>query len=279
MDHAMDAELSGTLREAHHVALQAVGRSRQVLHQRAAAEFRTEEKGPAGDVVTDIDYASEHQMIKIIHDAFPDHRISSEEGGGVDGPAEWTWLIDPLDGTNNVVLGIPLFGSCVTLCHRGAPVVAAIYAAHEDATYSAIRGHGALRNGIPVRIRHEGPPEHATVSWISGYAVRPDDIGASQALELLDRRFKRTLNLWAPSVDWSLLVRGRTAALLAYKNEPEDLLCGVLIAAEAGAVVTDFAGCQVTDLGAAERLVVAAPDIASYLTKVLAELDGVGGPG
>lgn len=275
MDHAMDATLSGILREAQRVALQAVEGSRQVLHQRAATEFEIAEKGSAGDVVTDVDYASERLMIKVIHDAFPDHRITSEEGGGVGGLTEWTWLIDPLDGTNNLVLGIPLFGTCVTLCHQGVPVVAAIYAAHEDAIYSAIRGQGALRDGRPVRIRHEGLPEHATVSWISGYAVQPDDVGASRALRLLDRRFKRTLNLWAPSVDWSLLVRGRTAALLAYKNEPEDLLCGVLIAAEAGALVTDFAGRHVTDVGAADSLIVAAPNITPYVTWVLAGLDGV----
>ena len=278
MDHAMGTTFSGIMREAQRVALQAVEASRQVLRQRAAKEFDISEKGSAGDVVTDVDYASEHLMIKVIHDAFPDHQITSEEGGGVDGPAEWTWLIDPLDGTNNLVLGIPLFGSCVTLSHQGEPVVAAIYAAHEDATYSAIRGQGALRDGRPIRISHPGPPERATVSWISGYAVHPDDADASRALGLLDRRFKRTLNLWAPSVDWSLLVRGRTAALLAYKNEPEDLLCGVLIAAEAGALVTDFAGRHVTDVNAADSLIVAAPNVTPYVTRVLAGLDGAARP-
>ena len=138
--------------------------------------------------------------------------------------------------------------------------------------YSAVRGRGAVRDGKSIRISYEGPPHLATVSWINGYAVGPDDDCAIRALAVLDRGFKRTLNLWSPSVDWSLLLQGRTAALLSYKNEPEDLLCGVLIAAEAGAVVTDFAGREVTDANATEGLVVAAPQAAPYVAKLLAEL-------
>lgn len=268
----MDATLGDTLDEAHSTALKAVALARQCLGQRAPANLVTTQKSATGDLVTDIDYQVEHIMIEAIHNAFPSHRISSEEGGAVDGPAEWSWLIDPLDGTNNVVLGIPLFGSCVTLCHDGEAVVAAIYVAHEDATYSAVRGRGALRNGKPIRIRHDGAPRLATISWINGYGVTPDDVLARRALGLLERRFKRTLNLWSPSVDWALLVGSRTGALLAYKNEPEDLLCGVLIAAEAGAVITDFGAREVTDISASDTIVVAAPEVAKYLAEVLGEL-------
>ena len=153
---------------------------------------------------------------------------------------------------------------------------AAIYVAHEDATYSAVRGKGALRNGKPIRICHDRAPQLATISWINGYSVSPDDAGARRAVELLERRFKRTLKLWAPSVDWSLLIGGRTGALLAYQNEPEDLLCGVLIAAEAGAIITDFGGREITDVCAADTLVVAAPEVAKYVAEVLGELPEAG---
>ena len=66
--------------------------------------------------------------------------------------------------------------------------------------------------------------------------------------------------------------REQDRALLAYKNEPEDLLCGVLIAAEAGAVITDFGGRAVTDISASDTLVVAAPEVAKYLAEVLGDL-------
>lgn len=270
----MDGTLDSTLDEAHRTALKAVALARQLLRQRASGHFSATLKSATGDLVTDIDYEAEHAMIEVIHGVFPNHRIASEEGGTVGGPAEWTWLIDPIDGTNNVVLGIPLYGSCVTLCHNGAAVVAAIYVAHEDATYSATRGKGAFRNATPIRIRHDGASQLATISWINGYSVTPDDAVARRALELLERRFKRTLSLWAPSVDWSLLIGGRTGALFAYQNELEDLLCGVLIAAEARAVIMDFSGREVTDIRANNTLVVAAPEVAKYVAEVLGELSG-----
>lgn len=254
--------------------------ARQVISQHIT-DFRPRPKGTAGDLVSDIDYKCQYLMIGVIRDVFPDHRIISEEGGVVvDGAPDWTWLIDPLDGTNNAALGIPLYGSCVTLCHDDVAVVAAIYVAHEDVSYSAVRGQGALRDGKPIRVRHEGAPELATLSWINGYGVSSDDVFASRARALLERRFKRTLILWSPSVDWSLLIRGRTGALLAYRNEPEDLLCGALIAAEAGATITDFGGNRVTDVRAADALAVAAPEVAPYVADVLAELvlDPVVGP-
>jgi myo-inositol-1(or 4)-monophosphatase len=261
-----------TLDAAHRTALDTITLAREVLRQRAATPPAAHAKGRAGDVVTDIDLKSENLMIKAIHEAFPHHRIRSEEGGEVEGSAEWTWLIDPVDGTNNLVLGIPLMGSCITLCHNGVPVVAAIYVVHEDVTYSAVQGGGALREGKPIRISYQGEPELATVSWINGYAVKPGDESASHALAVLDRRFKRTLSLWSPSVDWSLLLQGRTGALLSFQNEPEDLLCGVLIAAEAGAVITDFSGRRLRAISDTDRLIVAAPEVAPYVAEVLSEL-------
>jgi myo-inositol-1(or 4)-monophosphatase len=268
----MGVTIGAVLDQAHRAALRATALARKAIADRDLADFELRPKGAAGDVVSSADIESERLIVAEIHHAFPEHRIVSEEGGGVDAASEWTWLVDPLDGTNNVALGLPLYGSCVTLCHRGEAVVAAIYVAHEDVTYSAIRGGGAFRDGTPIRICHQVLPQHATVSWINGYAVTPDDDLAVRAQALLARRFKRLLNLWSPSVDWSLLVSGHTGALVAYKNEPEDLLCGVLIAAEAGARLTDLDGHQVSDVRAADGIVVAAPNVAPYLAEVLAEL-------
>ncbi|MHB1595948.1 MAG: inositol monophosphatase family protein [Streptosporangiaceae bacterium] len=268
----MNTRFDGVLDEAHSAALRAVALAREVIMREASGEIRMTRKGSAGDVVSDIDYKAEGLMISAINEAFPQHRITSEEGGIVDGAdIEWSWLIDPLDGTNNVALGLPLCGSCVTLCHNGKAVVAAIYVAHEDATYSAVTGRGAFRDSRPIRIRYKGRPRHATISWINGYSAS-DDTFAGQAQAVLQRRFKRTLTLWSPSVDWSLLVSGRTAAVLAYKNEPEDLLCGVLLCAEAGAHLTDFSGRPIRDVSSADCVVVAAPEVGPYLANVLSAL-------
>lgn len=259
------------LARAHQVAIEAVARAREAASERARSMVTVAAKGPQGDVITDIDQRSECMMIDAIKSAFPDHAIVSEETGELTGSHEWVWHIDPLDGTNNVALGLPLFGSCITLCHANEPVVAAIYAGHEDAIYSAVKGRGAVRDGIPVGLKNGGPPERLTVSWIQGYAVKSDDPVRRRALEALERRFKRTLGLWAPSVDWALLAKARIGAVISYENEREDLLGGVLIAVEAGAIVTDFSGKAVTDVYNNSQLVIAAPKVSADIAAALSE--------
>jgi myo-inositol-1(or 4)-monophosphatase len=186
--------------------------------------------------------------------------------------AEWTWLIDPLDGTNNVALGLPLFGVCVTLCHREIPIITAIYSGHQDTTYVAVRGHGVVRDETtPVQIVGSIKPRSTTVSWIQGYGVRPDDPVPRRALAGLQGKFKRILQLWAPTVDWALLIEGRIGAVVCYRNEAEDLMGGILAAVEAGAVLTDFTGRPVADPSQVSGLVVA---VSPALDSVVAALAG-----
>ena len=261
------------LDSARGIAAEVVTLAGRMALRRMAKDLRVADKGVFGDVVTDVDHEAERLIIAHIREVFPDHRIVSEESGELPGSAEWTWLVDPLDGTNNVVLGLPLFGVCATLCQAGMPVVAAVYAGHCDTTYTAVRGGGAARNGEQIRLQAWPPSGRTTLSWIQGYGVRVDDPVPRRALDSLDRRFKRVLQLWAPSVDWALLADGRTGAVVAYENELEDLLGGILMAAEAGAVVTDFAGNDVSDLSSASRLVVAAPGISRQVTAALSAAD------
>jgi myo-inositol-1(or 4)-monophosphatase len=259
------------LARAREVAIEAVARAREAASERARSMMTVSAKGRQGDVVTDIDRTSECMMIAAIKSAFPEHGIVSEETGELGGSQEWVWHIDPLDGTNNVVLGLPIFGSCITLCHTNEPVVAAIYVGHEDAIYSAVKGQGAFRDGVPIGLKNGGPPERVTVSWIQGYGVRSDDPIRRRTLDALERRFKRTLGLWAPSVDWALLAKARIGAVVSYENEREDLLGGVLIAVEAGAVVTDFSGKAVTDVYNNSQLVIALPEVSADIAAALSE--------
>jgi len=132
--------------------------------------------------------------------------LAEESGhhGGAD--TEFSWLIDPLDGTNNYALGVPMFGVCLTVCSQGATDLAG-----------------------------------ATVSWVQDCCVDYDGPFRKESCELLERHAKRMIRTWSPSIGWGLLARGEIAALVAYRNEPWDLFGGLLIAQEAGAVsfVTD----------------------------------------
>jgi myo-inositol-1(or 4)-monophosphatase len=200
-------------------------------------------KGVGVDVVTEVDHACEQRIIAGVREAFPGHAITGEESGlHGDGGAPIHWLVDPLDGTNNYVMGMPMFGVCLTACSGETPLVAVVHDSMRDITTSAARGEGAFRNGVPVRMGEAAPLSHTTLSWSQGYAVTHDDPFRVRAMEAMERGAKRVLRTWSPSIDWGLLAAGHTGAFVLYRNEPWDLTGGLLIAAEAGGVVAPVPG-------------------------------------
>lgn len=213
-------------------------------------DARVESKGDGADLVTHVDREVERHIVAAIAERYPDHSILGEEDGeqGAGADAEFGWLIDPLDGTNNYVLGLDVYGVCITLCSRGVPVVAVVHDSPRRRTYWAIAREGAwwsVDGSEPLRlaIADAEPLPVTTISFTQGYRVGHDDERRNVLFDRLERSSKRVLRTWAPSADWGLLVTGGLGALVAYRNEIWDLLGGALIAREAGADVhTDASG-------------------------------------
>lgn len=95
---------------ARQVALDAVHSAGALLRRGVHGDLGLRGKGSAGDVVTDLDVCAERLILRRIRAAFPDHRIIAEEAGVLEttGTA-WTWLVDPLDGTNNLAVALPAY--------------------------------------------------------------------------------------------------------------------------------------------------------------------------
>ncbi|MFC0676029.1 inositol monophosphatase family protein [Brachybacterium hainanense] len=208
---------------------------------------RADAKGDGADVVTDADRAAEALIAAGIAERFPDHGILGEEEGeqGAGPDAELRWLIDPLDGTNNYVLGLDVYGVCITLCRGGEPLVAVVHDSPRRRTFWAVAGGGAFLegpdDGEPQRLDlgAASPLRVTTVSFTQGYAVEHGDARRDRVFGALERSAKRVLRTWAPSADWGLLAQGRVGALVAYRNEVWDLVGGRLLATEAGAEAVD----------------------------------------
>lgn len=194
-----------------------------------------QQKGEGSDVVTAVDVECEQRIIERIQAEYPEHGITGEEHGVVCHPdAPMQWLIDPLDGTNNYVMGMPMFGNCITVLMNGKPMVATVHDSVRRITTSAYSGGGAWRGGSPTRVGVFADLRRTTVSWTQGYEVTSDDPWVDQVLFDLEQVFKRVLRTWSPSIDWGLIAAGEVGAFAAWKNELHDLVGGELIVAEAG---------------------------------------------
>lgn len=200
------------------------------------AAIEATDKGTAGDVVTHVDHEAERRIIAGISAAYPDHAVLGEETGWHgDVEAEYRWLVDPLDGTNNYVLGLGCYGVCITACRGDRPVVAVTHDSPGNHSFAAVAGLGATRDGASITMVAPGGLTRETVSWLQGYAVPRDDAYRQRTLGVLEASCKRVLRTWSPSIDWGLLATGKLAAMVAYRNEAWDLVGGAMIACEAGA--------------------------------------------
>ncbi len=105
-----------------------------------------------GTLVTEADLASDRMLTEAILARYPDHAILSEESDKTYHGQEWLWVIDPIDGTTNFTWGFPAWGVLVGLLHFGQPVLGVADFPMTGEQYSAAVGHGAWRNGEPLKV-------------------------------------------------------------------------------------------------------------------------------
>lgn len=250
------------LESLHEFAILLSAEAGETALNRLQGENNIQQKGEGIDLVTAVDVACEERIIERIQEAYPDHGITGEEHGLVSNPgAAMQWLVDPLDGTNNYVMGLPMFGNCITLLQDGKPVVATVHDSVRRITTSAYLGGGAWRGGTPTRVGSFPDLRRTTISWTQGYVVEPDNQWVSTVLFDLEQVFKRVLRTWSPSIDWGLIAAGEVGAFAAWKNELHDLVGGELIVVEAGGES------WIDDTG--ELVIAGAPNVVASIREVL----------
>jgi myo-inositol-1(or 4)-monophosphatase len=197
------------------------------------------------DIVTEGDLAAERVIVPALRAAFPDHRIVSEEGGGGDlaADADYTWYIDPLDGTTNYANNLPLFAVSMGLAGRDLrPLVGVVYAPFFDELYSAARGLGVTRNGEPLRVSGTEALVESVVCTGFPYdrQTNPDNnLREWQALWLHTRSVRC---FGSAATELSFVAAGRLEGFWEQRINPWDVMAGALFVQEAGGVITDYNG-------------------------------------
>jgi myo-inositol-1(or 4)-monophosphatase len=227
--------LLGTAMEVAVKAAQSAGAILRDMLETAAVR----EKAPK-DLVTDADIAAQKCIEKCIHATFPNHRFLGEEsiGSSMDRSAlieaEWTWVVDPLDGTVNYVHRMPNFAVSIALMHRGQTVLGVVYDPMSDELYSAISGRGATVNGLPLQSSQCMRLDQALVAASFPPQVQKDSVEVAQFLEVLVRS-QSMRRLGSAALNLCYVAQGRLDAYLAGFLKVWDIAAGALIATEAGA--------------------------------------------
>ena len=256
---------------AREVAVKAAVKAGELARKRFGGQLRLEHKDERGDLVTEVDVQADHLIVDDILSVFPTHRIYSEEAGEGGAASDWVWHVDPLDGTNNFALGIPLYGVSISLSYQGRIVLGVVHDSAMELTYVAVQDEGAWEGDRRLQAEPKGALAKSTISWIQGHGVTKDDQRALALRHHLEYSVKRVMRVWAPSIVWAMLARGDLHGVVLYNSEGEDLYAGLLLAQEAGVKVTDFAGNPVSLLGGSAVIDEAGTDKPIYLVAAVPE--------
>ncbi|CAH0118544.1 MULTISPECIES: inositol monophosphatase [unclassified Paenibacillus] len=258
------------LSHAKKIAIEAALAAARIAREKFGTALRMEEKGEYGDIVTEVDHLAEAEILRRIREYYPDHQISSEETGWTGAEGDWLWLVDPLDGTNNYAIGLPVFGVSITLLYRKEPVLGVIVDSAMERLYVAEAGKGAESGGMRFAVRPTARADlrKMTVGWIQGHQVQKE-AGALRLRTVLDASCKRVLRLWAPTMLWCMLARGDIDGIVLYNSEGDDLYAGVLLAKEAGVAVMDFSGEPFAGMNSEPYIIACRPQHAETFLKLV----------
>lgn len=207
------------------------------------------------NLVTAADRESEEYIRGCITRDFPDHAVLAEESHKDEGETslyarfgrgplseEWTWIIDPLDGTTNFAHSFPMFSVSVALAHKGDVVMGAVYDPFHRELFAAEKGGGATLNGAPIRVSGVTDMEQALV--VTGFPYdrrqRVDQLlRLVRAFILSCHGFRRC---GSAALDLCYVAAGRLEGYWEQGLHPWDCAAGALILREAGGRCSDYDG-------------------------------------
>ena len=110
---------------------------------------------------TNVDLCVERLIVKGIRKKYPEHNIIAEEETSINKKSDYTWIVDPIDGTKYFIKNVPLFTVCIALKYKDEVVMGVVYNPSTHHLYHAAKGAGAYLNNIKIEVSQIGSIKHA----------------------------------------------------------------------------------------------------------------------
>ncbi len=193
------------------------------------------------DLVTNVDRESQRIITDAIKDKFPEHSIVSEESFVRRREGEFTWYIDPLDGTTNFVHALPEFCVSIALYLRDEPRLGVCYKPVTGNAFYAERGKGAFMDDTRIHVSETAKLVDALVA--TGFPYDTSKLGH------ILKRFSRVISrvqgvrrLGSAALDLCYVACGIFDGFWEQGLRPWDMASGALIVQEAGGRISLFDG-------------------------------------
>jgi myo-inositol-1(or 4)-monophosphatase len=205
-------------------------------------EFEVHSKG-RNDFVSNIDRMAESLIIEQIRETYPDHNILAEESGTIKGNSEFTWIIDPLDGTLNFLQGVPHFsvsiGIMKGLHHEHGIIVDPL----RGEEFIASRGSGAQLNGKRIRVSARAKIEDCVLAT----SISPSSMDSGLdsymgSLKSITGTCRGIRQSGSAALDLAYVAAGRLDGFWQMGLSKWDIAAGIVLVREAGGFIGDLKG-------------------------------------
>ncbi|MEZ5669797.1 MAG: inositol monophosphatase family protein [Alphaproteobacteria bacterium] len=249
--------------------------ARSLVHDFGEIEqLQVSRKGP-GDFVSQADLRAEKLIREELAKARPDFGFLLEEGGAISGDGEHVWLVDPLDGTNNFLHGLPHFSISIGLKQGEDVVAGVVYDPLRDELFWAERGVGAYvadRRALDRRLRVGGRRQLADAMLATGLApARAFDPGHRAAFmaefEAMTAASSGVRRWGSAALDLAYVAAGRFDGFWENGLAPWDMAAGIVLIREAGGTVSDITGAATPLSG--QGVIAANPTLHTAMVKTL----------
>lgn len=207
------------------------------------AEDTMEKNGPS-DLVTKYDLAVQQFLRRELLALLPEADFLGEEGEQQTLSSDWTFIVDPIDGTTNFVRNLGYSNISVALAHHGKSEYGVVYNPFREEMYAARRGEGATLNGEKIHVT-DYPPEKGLVTFGSTIYDRELTDSSFKIMRQLYDRCADFRRLASAALDFCQVAAGRLEVFFECRLRPWDIAAGVLILQEAGGTVTTLEGGEV----------------------------------
>lgn len=204
--------------------------------------LRVDDKGRSG-LVSDADRESEETILKVLRHHFPGSGFLAEEKGGEQGTEDMLWVVDPLDGTNNFIQGLPIWCVSIGVLVDGVTQVGLVYDPLGENLFTARKGEGAYWNGQRLKTSRRGDLSGSFISLSVPSRGTPQEmkrwVDIFREIVGQCRAYRRT---GSAALDLAYTAAGIYDGLLQFSLSPWDFTAGNLLVREAGGQVSDLSG-------------------------------------
>ena len=196
-------------------------------------------KGEISNLVTQTDIDADKLISSKIKETFPEHNIVSEELGSNNLHSDYTWYIDPIDGTNNFVHNYPSFAVSIGIFYKDNPFAGVVYDIPNSEKYYALKNQGSYCNDSQISVsKTKQFKEGLFVTGFIPYDEKYIDKNL-QIIKNINLNSHGVRRLGAASLDMCHVAKGVLEGFWEYNLQPWDTAAGNIIVTEAGGIVSD----------------------------------------